>query len=54
MGYDELQPNADLDHLRILSIFHFVLATMVGLVSLFPILHVLMGLAMVSGLFRRT
>lgn len=39
----------DLEHLRLLSIFHYVVGGFVGLFSLFPILHLAMGIAMVTG-----
>lgn len=37
------------DHLRLLSIFHFVLAGLSALFSLFPILHLTIGVLMASG-----
>lgn len=39
----------DADHLRLLSIFHYVVAGIVGLFSLFPLIHVAIGVAMVTG-----
>lgn len=39
----------DASQLRLLSIFHYVVAAITGLFSLFPVLHLVMGLAMVSG-----
>ncbi len=39
----------DANQLRLLSIFHYVVAAITGLFSLFPALHLLMGLAMVTG-----
>jgi len=42
--------NKDEEHLGLLRIFHYVLAGMSALIALFPIFHMLMGLAMVSGL----
>jgi len=42
--------NKDEEQLDLLRIFHYVLAGMSALISLFPILHLLMGLAIVSGL----
>lgn len=41
----------DEEHLRLLSIFHFVMAGIAALFALFPILHVMMGLSIVSGAF---
>lgn len=39
----------DLDQLRLLSIFHYVVAGMMALFSLFPIFHLLIGLGMLTG-----
>ena len=39
----------DDDHLRLLSIFHYVLAAFTGLFALMPTLHLLMGIGMLSG-----
>ncbi|KAF1055275.1 MAG: hypothetical protein GAK43_00068 [Stenotrophomonas maltophilia] len=39
----------DADQLRLLSIFHYVLGGFTALFSLFPIVHLLMGLAIVTG-----
>ena len=39
----------DEEHLRLLSIFHFVVAGMTALFALFPIIHLVVGLAIVSG-----
>lgn len=41
----------DLEHLGLLSTFHYVLAGITGLFSLFPLLHVGMGVAMLLGRF---
>jgi phosphoglycerol transferase MdoB-like AlkP superfamily enzyme len=40
------QLNPDQEHLRLLAIFHYVLAGITGLFSLFPVFHLLMGLAL--------
>lgn len=39
----------DLEHLRLLSIFHFVVAGIAALFSLFPVLHLWLGVAMLGG-----
>lgn len=39
----------DGEHLRLLSIFHYVVAGMVGLVALVPVFHLVLGLGMVGG-----
>ena len=41
--------NEDLEHLRLLSIFHYALAALIGCVSLIPVFHLLIGLAMANG-----
>ena len=41
----------DQEHLRLLSIFHYVLGGLAGLFACLPILHVVAGIAMVSGMF---
>lgn len=41
----------DDDHLQILGIFHNVVAALGALVSLFPTVHLVVGLCMVSGYF---
>ena len=42
-------PEQDDQHLDLLAVFHYVVAALSGLFSLFPILHVALWLAMVSG-----
>lgn len=39
----------DLEHLRLLSVFHFVLAAIVGLFACLPLLHVFLGISMAYG-----
>ena len=39
----------DAEHLRLLSIFHYVVGGMTVLFALFPTLHLVMGIAMVTG-----
>lgn len=41
--------NEDLEHLRLLSIFHYVVAGVLALFSCLPFIHFFMGVAMVSG-----
>jgi hypothetical protein len=41
----------DLEHLKLLSIFHYVAAGMAALVACIPFIHFVMGLAMVLGVF---
>jgi hypothetical protein len=39
--------NQDREHLKLLSIFHYVVAGMAGLFALFPIFHLIMGLVLI-------
>jgi hypothetical protein len=41
--------NQDLDQLRLLSIFHFVVGGMAALLSCIPFIHFFLGLAMTAG-----
>ncbi len=43
--------DSDREHLRLLSIFHYVVAAMMFLFCSFPLLHVAIGLALVTGSF---
>ena len=45
------QGNQDVEQLRILSILHYVLAGFLALLSMLPILHIAMGIAIVTGAF---
>ena len=39
----------DIEHLRLLSIFHYILAGLAGLCSFFPAIYLVMGIAMLAG-----
>jgi len=41
----------DAEHLRLLSIFHYVAAAMTGLMSLLPCIHLVFGILIVRGEF---
>jgi hypothetical protein len=41
--------NDDREHLRLLVIFYYVVAGMAGLFSLFPLIHLAIGIAAVTG-----
>jgi hypothetical protein len=43
--------NNDAEHLRLLSIFHYVVGGLAVLFALLPAMHLFMGIAMVSGRF---
>jgi hypothetical protein len=42
-----MDENRDLEHLKLLSIFHFVVGGIGALFSLFPIIHLVLGLALI-------
>jgi hypothetical protein len=44
-------PNRDLEHLRTLALFHYVVASLLALVSLLPVIHLMIGIAILSGWF---
>lgn len=46
-----MNSSEDITHLQLLSIFHYVLAGMLALFSMFPILHLIIGIAIVTGQF---
>ncbi len=43
--------NRDAEHLRLLSIFHYVSGAVTGLFASLPLLHVAVGIALLSGAF---
>ena len=43
--------NQDLEHIKILSIFHYVVAGLAALFASFPIIHLVIGISMLSGNF---
>ena len=48
---NETNNRQDAEHLRILSIFHYVVAGLLALFSMFPIVHLAIGIASVAGAF---
>ncbi len=44
-------PNRDNEHLKLLSVFHYVLGGLTGLFGCVPFIHVGMGIAMIHGAF---
>jgi hypothetical protein len=46
--------NQDAEHLTLLSIFHYVVAGLAALFSCFPLFHLVIGIAMVSGQLEGT
>jgi len=45
--------NQDSEHLRLLSIFHYVLAGITACCSLLPVIHLAIGIGMLSGSFEQ-
>lgn len=45
----DAQAAQDAEHLKLLSIFHYIVAAMTAAFGSFPILHLFMGAAMVAG-----
>ena len=43
------QESQDEQHLKLLSIFHYVCAGLAGMVGCFPIFHVVIGIAIMAG-----
>jgi len=41
--------STDIENLRLLAVFHYVVAGLAGLFSLFPLFHVTMGVLLVAG-----
>ena len=46
-----MKPNQDIDHLRLLAIFHFVAGGILAVLSFIPLIHVTVGIAILSGAF---
>ena len=44
----------DANHLNMLSIFYYVVAALAGIFSCIPFIHVVLGIAMISGAFEGT
>lgn len=44
----------ELEHLRMLSIFHYIVGGITALFSLIPVIHLVIGLAMVTGRLEGT
>ncbi len=40
--------NEDLEHLRLLSIFYYLMALLIALFSLLPVIHLVLGVLMIS------
>lgn len=42
-----MNPNEDEQHLRLLSIFHYIVGGLVGLIACFPLIHFTLGIGMI-------
>jgi len=50
----EMPVNQDEEHLRLLSIFHYIVGGLAALAFCFPLIHLAVGIAMVCGAFDGT
>ena len=41
--------NRDLEQLRLLSVFHYIVGTMLAMFSMFPVIHLVLGLLLLFG-----
>jgi hypothetical protein len=48
---NQAAPTNDAEHLRLLSVFHYVVGGLAALFALLPSVHLIMGIAMVTGRF---
>jgi hypothetical protein len=46
--------NRDLEHLKLLAIFHYIVGGLLGLCACFPIIHLVVGLLLVTGKMPQT
>ncbi|MHC4563673.1 MAG: hypothetical protein ACYS8X_13000 [Planctomycetota bacterium] len=46
-----MNQNQDLEHIKLLSIFHYVLGGLVGLFAFFPVIHLVVGIFILTGAF---
>jgi uncharacterized membrane protein len=43
------ESDQDAEHLKLLSIFHYIVGSMTAMLACFPVIHLLIGLGIVSG-----
>jgi hypothetical protein len=48
-GIAALDQEQDREHLKLLAVFHYVVAAFIGLFSMLPLIHLLIGVGMVTG-----
>jgi hypothetical protein len=46
--------NRDIEHLKLLAIFHYIVGGLAGLCACLPIIHLVVGLAMITGKMPQT
>jgi len=46
--------NQDQEQLKLLSIFHYVVAALAALFSLFPVIHLVIGIGLATGSFEKS
>lgn len=51
-GWHNIPMPTDIEHLRLLAVFHYVVGGLTALFSLFPLFHLAMGIAMITGRFE--
>jgi len=44
----DVQPSQDAEHLKLLAIFHYIVAALMAVVACLPILHLVLGVAILS------
>ena len=49
-----MKSTPDTEYLRLISVFHYVVAGVLTVCSMFPLLHLAMGVAIVAGAFDET
>ena len=49
MNNTDSPTSQDLEHLQMLSTFHFIIAALAGLFSLLPVIHLAFGMVMIGG-----
>lgn len=49
-----MKPTQDMEYLRLLSIFHYVVAAILAVISMFPLIHVVVGILIIAGVFKES
>jgi hypothetical protein len=48
---NQMQTNQDIEQLKLLTVFHYVAAALMTFLSLLPVVHLVMGVAILNGSF---